>query len=87
MDNRDFPIEKLLIGGWTKREIAAFGLMLTLTERLSDEGVKFRDGKPSRTFSEWEGTMQGIASVAVMGADALFDRLASPKAKAEAAKE
>ena len=77
--DRQASVGHLEIGGVSKREDAALRIMLCLLNRLSDDGVAFRDGKPTRTFAEWEATMNGLGRVSVMGADALYDWLEADK--------
>ena len=57
--DRQAGVGHLEIGGTSKREEAALKIMLCLLDRMSDEGVKFRDGSPKRSFDEWKGTMNG----------------------------
>lgn len=71
MDNRDFPSEKLLIGGWTKREIVARDVALGLLATAKrPNSLKLED------IDRWA---EGLAICAVTLTDTLFDYLGAPE--------
>ena len=79
VDSRDFPNEKLLIGGWTKRETAALRMLETIVSNSPmPEPTKRRQGENdtdlrTRRREELDRWVENRAELSVHLADALFD--------------
>ena len=85
MDQCDFPVEKLLVGGWTEREIATSRMLEMLVGNGNLPGaIKRRQGEKeeaarARQREEIDCWVANRAELAVTLTDTLFDYLDAPK--------
>ena len=81
MDNPDLPVERLTVGGWTKREDGAFRMLETIVGNSpTPEPINLREGESpadgrARQREALDRWVDNRAELSVQLADTLFDYL------------